>query len=209
MKFLRRRFVRVLLVMGILLLAAFLFRRPLLTAAASGWVVSDSPQSAAAILVLGGDVDSRPFTAARLYKEGYAPKILLTQVKPSATEALGLRKRETEIAREVLLKEGVPAAAIELIGQDVSSTFDEVNAVLTWLKTNAAPSDSEIMIPTGSFCTRRTRWIFEKKLAGAAVPRIIEIPSRTYSAENWWEHEAGLIDFQNEVIKHLYYRFKY
>jgi hypothetical protein len=27
--------------------------------------------------------------------------------------------------------------------------------------------------------------------------------------DNWWRHEAGVIGFQNEVIKYLYYRVKY
>ena len=26
---------------------------------------------------------------------------------------------------------------------------------------------------------------------------------------DWWQHEEGVIAFQNEVIKYLYYRFKY
>ena len=30
-----------------------------------------------------------------------------------------------------------------------------------------------------------------------------------YVAGDWWQHEAGLIAFQNEVIKSAYYHLKY
>ena len=30
-----------------------------------------------------------------------------------------------------------------------------------------------------------------------------------YRGTNWWQHEDGLIAFQNEVVKSFYYRLKY
>jgi hypothetical protein len=30
-----------------------------------------------------------------------------------------------------------------------------------------------------------------------------------YKVNEWWRSENGLIEFQNEVIKYVYYRFKY
>ena len=206
--FRRRRFVvcaAMLAVIGLLVA----FKAQVLTAAASAWVVNEPPGKAAAIVVLGGGVETRPFAAARLYREGYAPRVLVAHVKRSAVEKLGLKRPETEIAREVLIKEGVPETAIELIGTDVSSTFEEVMAVKEWVKSHGVNQEDAVLIPTNSFCTRRIRWIFGKKLEGAAIPKVVEIPSEDYGPANWWQHESGLIDFQNEVIKHLFYRIKY
>jgi len=209
MRFWRYRAGKVLVVVVLLSLTVFLFRHPLLRGAASWWVVSDPPAPAAAIVVLGGAPDSRPFAAAKLYKEGYAPKILLPKVKPSPLEAIGLRRNDTDLAREVLLYEGVPESAIELIGTDVSSTFDETGAVLSWLKEHPDAGPPVVIIPTETFFTRRTKWIFRRKLEGVAIPVVTAIPSRTYTTSDWWQHEEGLIDFQNEVIKLIYYHIKY
>jgi hypothetical protein len=32
------------------------------------------------------------------------------------------------------------------------------------------------------------------------------IPTEDYNATNWWQNEAGVIAFQNEVAKYLYYQ---
>jgi len=209
MNFFRRRLIRWSILVFVVCLLAFLFRRPLLAGAAWWWVVSDPPAGAAAIVVLGGGPDSRPFAAARLYKEGYAPKILLPKVKPSPTELLGLKRNDTDLAREVLLHEGIPGSAIELIGADVTSTFDETGAVLSWLKSQPGNPGITVIIPTETFFTRRTKWIFTKTLKGMATPVVVAIPAAAYTSDDWWHHEEGLIDFQNEVIKLLYYLLKY
>ncbi len=209
MSFLRRRFRIALLIFLVVIITGFLFRHPLMRAAASGWVVDEPPTKAAAIVVLGGSPESRPFAAAKLFHDGYAPKVLLPRVKPGPAVALGLKANDTEIARAVLIHEGVPESAIELIGTDVSSTFEETQAVKTWLKDSAEGSPATILIPTETFFTRRTRWIFQKTLDTSATARVVAIPAAGYTTSDWWEHEEGLIDFQNEVIKHLYYHLKY
>ena len=42
-----------------------------------------------------------------------------------------------------------------------------------------------------------------------AVPRIVALDPLEYTSADWWQHEEGLIAFQNEVIKFVYYRLKY
>ena len=44
------------------------------------------------------------------------------------------------------------------------------------------------------------------------APCSFEIPSFErpgYTRAEWWKTEAGLIAFQNEIMKYLYYRLKY
>ena len=52
--------------------------------------------------------------------------------------------------------------------------------------------------------------MFEREFAGRAVR--IEVPSfepPEYTRAEWWKTAEGLIAFQNEVIKYIYYRLRY
>ena len=190
---------------------AFLFRAPILRTAASVWIIDTPPAPAAAIVVLGGGRDTRPFAAAKLYHTGYAAKILIPKVQPGPTEQLGLARNDSEIIHDILIKQGIPETALEYIGTKVSSTFEESLAVKNWLanQPSATASPSAILIPTELFYTRRTRWIFQRNLGPLAQPIVISIPAREYTADNWWTTEEGLIAFQNEVIKSAFYHWKY
>ena len=89
----------------------------------------------------------------------------------------------------------------------LASTYDEARAVRAWLATNSAKS---ILIATDLSHTRRARWIFQKELEGTGVQvRVHAIQPKEYGLTNWWQHEEGLIAFQNEFIKSLYYHLKY
>jgi uncharacterized SAM-binding protein YcdF (DUF218 family) len=185
----------------------FVFRAPLLTGLANAWIVNEPLAKADAIVVLGGGLETRPFEAARLYHKGFAPKILLMNVKPSPTTQLGITAPEKDLTRQVLLKQEVPDSDCITIGDAVASTYDESRAVRAWLVTNHA---SRIIIPTDLFHTRRVRWLFRKELKGTSTRVLVAVaPTEQYQATNWWHHEEGLIAFQNEVIKYLYYHLKY
>jgi len=187
--------------------SCFVFRAPILRAVAAAWIVNDPLEKADAIVVLGGGLETRPFAAARLYRDGYAPRILIARPKASPTDELGLTTREKEVTRQVLLKEGVPDNALTDIGNDVQSTYEESLAVRDWLKTNHA---TRLIVPTDVFHTRRVRWLFRKQLKGTGVALTVEaIPVREYTVADWWRHEQGLVAFQNEVLKSVYYHLKY
>jgi hypothetical protein len=102
---------------------------------------------------------------------------------------------------------GVPAGAIETFGTASKNTRDEAVALKEWAERNAA---SVIIIPSGIFSARRVRWIFRHEFSGTGV--IIEVPSfesPEYTRWNWWKTERGVIAFQNEFMKYIYYRLKY
>ena len=108
----------------------------------------------------------------------------------------------------VLLKLGVPDAAIGTFGQANRSTSDEAVALRDWADQHHV---SRIIIPTEIFSARRVRWIFNREFAGSSVR--LEIPSfddgPDYTRAEWWKTEAGMIAFHNEIMKYLYYRLKY
>jgi uncharacterized SAM-binding protein YcdF (DUF218 family) len=196
-----------LLALCALLFAAYTLRAPLLSGAARLWIVNDPLEHADAIVILGGGLDTRPFEAARLYRAGLAPLILLMKAATNSAEALGVTLSDSELARRVLLTNGVPLEAIKLIDDRVTNTRDEAVAVRKWAEANHA---RRIIIPTDIFHTRRVRWIFSKALRGKGAQVSVEaVHVRRYSAVDWWQHEESLIAFQNEVVKSMYYHLKY
>jgi hypothetical protein len=77
-----------------------------------------------------------------------------------------------------------------------------------WAKQKAA---SVFIIPSEIFSARRVRWIFDRVLSGSATT--IEVPSfeepRYYTRSEWWKTEYGVMAFENELLKYVYYRLKY
>jgi hypothetical protein len=151
----------------------------------------------------------RPIAAADLYKRGLSHQVLVANafMGPGRREALNLLPSDADLNREVLLKHGVPLTDIAEFGDQVSSTYEEARAILAWAKISGAKS---VIIPIDVFSTRRVRWIFNHELAPAGIRVIVRaVTPDDYSVDDWWQHEKGLINFQNEVIKFIYYRLKY
>jgi len=100
----------------------------------------------------------------------------------------------------------MPDTAIEMFGTENRNTEDEVLALKDWAEQNAA---TVIIVPSEIFAARRVRWIFNREFHGTGVR--IEVPSfeEDFTRAGWWKTKAGLIAFQTEVLKYLYYRFKY
>jgi hypothetical protein len=105
--------------LSLILLAAgiWLGREPLLRGAADLWIVSDPVTRADVVAVLGGGLDVRPFAAAELYKKGLVTKIVVSQVAEAHSSKIGAIPGHSELNRMLLLKLGVPEAAIEMFGQ--------------------------------------------------------------------------------------------
>ncbi|MCX6921785.1 MAG: YdcF family protein [Verrucomicrobia bacterium] len=176
---------------------------------ANAWIVNEPLEKADAVVVLGGAVETRAFEAARLYREGFAPKVLLLDVKRNPAANLGLVPPESDVTRQLLLKHGVTNSDCLSVGQAVASTHDESCAVRAWVEATGA---QRVIIPTDLFHTRRVRWVFRKALKGTGATvtvRAVPPTGYMYSATNWWHCELGLITFQNEVLKYGYYRVKY
>ena len=94
-----------------------------------------------------------------------------------------------------------------VIGTNVANTYDESRAVCAWIEKSGAKS---IIIVTDPFHTRRARWIFSKELRSTKTEiHAVAVNPVRYRTGDWWRHEEGVIDFENEAIKYIYYRFEY
>jgi uncharacterized SAM-binding protein YcdF (DUF218 family) len=182
-------------------------RAPLLRGAAELWIVSDRVDAADAVVILGGGVETRPFAAAAYYRAGLVKTVLLSNVSPNRVEALGIAPSHVELNRSVLLKLGVPPAAIEILGTTVSNTYEEAAALRGWAEHRHPRA---VIVPSELFSSRRVRWVVQHALADTATQVFVPaLDAPEYDRGNWWTHEQGVIAFQNEVIKYAYYRLKY
>ena len=189
------------------LLFAYLFRGPILTTFTNIWVVDEEAIPADAVVVLGGGVNTRTFAAAEMYNQGLVKKVLIPDVLLEPSEKMGLKKSHTDECKEIVLGNGVPESAIELFGTQVSSTWEEIHAIKDWCSTN---NPAVLLFPTEFPMSRRLNWVINQVLndSGVAI-NVVPIDHFKYERESWWTNEYGLIDFQNEVIKYVFYRFKY
>ena len=187
--------------------SSWLNREALLWYAAQQWIVSDNLEPADAIVILGGGIDTRPFAAAENYKAGLARKILVAEVNLGKAEKLGLLPSHSAINRGILIKLGVPEADIESFGGGLFSTFEEGVALREWAVRTHARS---VIVPIEIFSSRRAHWMLTRALAGTGTTvQIQALDDPSYDRADWWKTHYGLISFQNELFKYIYYRFKY
>ena len=186
---------------------AWIERAPLLRGAATLWIVSDAVSSADAAVVLGGGLDTRPFAAAELYQQGLVKKVLVSQVGDDRAVSIGAEPGHTDANRQVLLRLGIPATAIESFGTANKNTKEDAVALRAWAELH---HPSALIIPTEIFTARRVRWMFDREFSGQPIRiEVQSVDPPKYTRANWWKNEYGIIAFQNEILKFIYYRLKY
>src|SRR6516162_4284329 len=99
-----RRLGVVVLVLACLGAGVWLAREPLLRGAADLWIVSDEVTPADAVVVLGGQIDVRPFAAAEFFRQGLVHRVLISNNEEDRAAAIGAVHGHTEANRQVLLK---------------------------------------------------------------------------------------------------------
>ncbi len=178
------------------------YHRTILTRYAMLFRVDDPTPSDAIVMLLGGP-ESRPYKAAALYREGYAPRIVLCAGQP-AREGFA---RESHAAVRAMAVSGVPLSAITIIDKKTMSTFDEANAILPLAKERGWKS---LIVVTTSFHTRRSRFAFSRifRDSGIAI-HIAAAADPDFDETNWFEHDESALVYFNETMKTLYYWLRY
>lgn len=116
-----------MLVMGLVLLLAWLFPQQILC-------VDSGPVRGDLIVVLGSGASERPVRAAELFREGVAPRILVTgQV-------------DARYYRDILLRKGVPPAAIQL-EQASRSTYENAKNSVAMIRRAGQGTDAAAANP--------------------------------------------------------------
>lgn len=195
-----------LVVVAALGIGAWASRQWLLLSAADLWIVSDPVGPADAVAVFGGGIVDRPFAAAQYYRQGLVKEILVSNARESPAEKLGVEISDVAATEAVLQKLGTPPTAIDTFGNALANTHQEALALHAWAERHNL---RRIIVPTEIFSTRRVRWMLRRVFGGAFVVRVVALDPPQYSRDDWWRHEEGVVAFNNEIIKYVYYRFKY
>jgi uncharacterized SAM-binding protein YcdF (DUF218 family) len=187
--------------------SAWTFRNPLLRLSANTWTVSEKVDVPVdVVLVLGGGAENRTLAAYDLYHRGLTRRIAIAKSSLDPAARFELSLPETEIIRLALLKFGVPEEAITFFGNDLKSTYEEAKAAAVWASSNNIHS---IAVATEWATSRRARWIFEKQMRPLGIQVKIQPTQEEWTPDNWWQSEVGVLTFQNELIKYIYYRIRY
>jgi uncharacterized SAM-binding protein YcdF (DUF218 family) len=168
----------------------------------------DPLQRADAIVVLAGARVDRWLEAVDLFKEGWAPKIVLSPGPVSSLEVRlrseGLRlPREGDIARDAVVSLGVPAEVVTVMPDGVDNTAAEAAALRRML---TPASLRRIIVVTSTYHVRRARFAFNREFAGTGV-EIVAHGSRYSEARptRWWTQRNDIRYLMNETPKFLAY----
>jgi len=177
-------------------LAAFLLIIAAVAAPRLGtWLVVEDPlQKADAIFVLGGTLFERPIEAVDLYHEGWAPRMLLTRQIGDEGEAELRRRgvvyqREIDMQVDVLMRLGVPRAAIEILAEQ-NSTKDEAETLREVVVANRW---TRVIVVTSKQHTRRARLVMNRRLADTGAQAILRASRYDRSdVDGWWRNRSTL-----------------
>jgi uncharacterized SAM-binding protein YcdF (DUF218 family) len=202
---LRRRLLAAALLLAAWALAAW---------AAAGWlVVREELPRADALVVLAGSATyvERAGRAAELYREGRAPRVVLTNdgLSGGYSAADDRNPLFVERAARELRAAGVPDAAVEVVPEIVSSTYEEA----VRLRAHAgARGYRSLLVVTSAYQSRRALWTFKRVFDGGVV-RVgvepVEPGRQTPRSYAWWLYPLGWRLVPGEYVKLVYYRLHY
>ena len=188
---------------------------PLLAWAAAEGLNVRAPAAvrADAIVMLSGSevYRERAEYAARLFKAGRAPRIVLTNdAEPGGWSQERQRTMLfVERAQEALTRADVPTEAIEIVPGSVTSTYDEAAALSAYARTRGWRS---LIIVTSGYHSRRAWWTLRRVFAGSGVALGLEpvaAGAQSPSPWTWWLTAAGWRMVAGEYVKLVYYRLHY
>lgn len=170
-----------------------------------GWWLdcSDEPAPSDFMVVLAGDF-GRPHAAAELFKTGVAPSLWYSKPWRSWGQEEAVRlgvpfPPEEQIDRGILLKKGVPEAALHEYGDLVTSTVSEALA----FKAAARPEGKRVLVFTSKTHARRARMIFRAVLPDSEV-RVVGCADPAFT-RRWWRSQPMAYAAILETVKTVYW----
>lgn len=168
----------------------------------------DPLSKADAIFVLAGTQMTRPLEGADLYLEGYAPRLVLSREYLEPAFAIIERRgaplsSQVERSRDVLIKLGVPPAALLLPDKLHGSTAAEAITVRELSQTNRWRT---VIVVSSKYHLRRARFAMQRELSEAGV-QVLMRGSRYDDAtpERWWTQRSDIRDMLSELPKFAAY----
>jgi uncharacterized SAM-binding protein YcdF (DUF218 family) len=193
----------------VLIIASF----PFSWLGAKGLIVTRRLERADALVMLSGSATyiERAQWAARLYKEGRAERIILTNdgLLGGYSAEIDRNLFFVELAEAELKRAGVPADRIEVITRLGANTYDEATFSRDYATRHNVRS---LLIVTSAYHSRRAFWTFERLFHGTHITLGIESPPpglQTPGPAFWWLHKLGWKLVPGEYLKLIYYAWRY
>jgi len=179
----------------------------LLTAAGNQLIHADPLQRADVIMVLAPLLD-RIVEAATLYKQGYAPLVLIAPEARDIEEQelidRGIVRSSADRRRDALIKLGVPLDSIVIIHGQTDSTADEARLFAEWASTRRL---RRAIVVTSPPHTYRSWLTFLRAVENLDLGILVHPSSRhPFRGDSWWRNRRTLRDGLLEWQKLVYYR---
>ena len=176
-------------------------------------IVRTEKAPADAIVVLSGSSTyvERTTWAARLYREGRAPLVILTNdgLIGSWNDKEQRNPHYYELAAKELQAQGVPADKILVVSSTAFGTYEESLGVREFA---TGHSLKRLLIVTSAYHTRRALWSMRRASEGSGIEVGVDGPPpgwQTPSTSTWWMRRWGWRNVAGEYVKMVYYWFKY
>ncbi len=181
--------------------------------AALALITNAQIERADALVVLSGSANyiERARLAAELFKQGRAPKVVLTN-DYQQSGWLSAEQRNplfVERARMELERVGVPPERIEMLPQAVTSTYEEALLLREYATVHNLDS---ILIVTSAYHSRRSLWTFRHVFQGTDLDvglQTVAPGEQTPHPAVWWLYARGWQMVTGEYMKLVYYRIYY
>lgn len=156
--------------------------------------IRDPLERADLILPLYHEPDTIPFAAADLYHRGYADRVAIRRTRPGRLEVLGLLPPPHEVWRRMLEAEGVPPAAIVVIGSKLdNNNFELAQAMVPFL---GSRRKIRVIVVASAPLSRLSRHDLRRALAGFPIELLIyPVPPREFDERTWWRSRKGWITY--------------
>lgn len=189
------RWVPALIVLLTFAIGAIVFRD------AGHWLVREDPLGKAdVIVILSGGMPYRANGAANIYKSGYAPEVWISRPEGPQQDLapLGIPYvGEEEYNRDILIRQGVPDSAIEILPDVIINTQQEVNEISRDMRRTGKHA---AIIVTSPEHTRRVKALWAK-LAGDDLRLIVRAaPGDPFDPNRWWEDTRNALAVVREFL---------
>ncbi|BAS29304.1 YdcF family protein [Limnochorda pilosa] len=195
----RARWVRrlVAVLAGLALIVTLL--GPAILAAIGRWLARPDPlpSEAGVLVVISGDpYGLREEEAARLWREGLAPVILVSG------GSIAWETVAAEVMRRHLLRLGLPPEAVRVEPQ-ASSTAENAAFTLPMVEDLGART---VVVVTSNYHVRRTRMTFRRAYGPGGIRVFVHgAPDPGFHPDRWWREGSGREYALLELAKILWY----
>lgn len=184
------------------------FHEPVLRSIGRCLIHEDSLQKSDAIVVISGSAFERGNKGAELLNAGFAKSIICPggNLDLNYLILFGDSVYESDITKKKIVQNGVPDTLVYCTHEG-TSTIEEAQTILRYCVQQHV---SSIIVVSSFFHTARVNRVYRKVFANSSIRVAVRgAHSVRFDEDNWWKSEDGLIGFNNEMMKSLYYFLKH